>query len=180
MASVKCRPAMNVDPSNAVISAFEHEDGLRLSAWLESIRWFCYCFLFALLPFAINFVVALVRLEEGSRLAWTDIIQIPSLIFVGIFVCGTVLERLSAFRPATMKHDIVSLVGTFVYLMASILLAIAYTLCRDLPAGRGGASDTRLLMSILCVVCCIVVFSIALYWWLHYRDFSRREKGAVN
>lgn len=180
MASVKWIGKADNTEVGPVVRTYIREREIRFDAFLELVRWFTYSFLFSLLPFLINVLVIVFRDRPHPQITIGAVFQIPGLIFVGIFVCGTILERLSEFKPKRKSHKLFSGLGTFLYLVVALLLSVSYALCRDTAVGGGGAYDRLILVGSISVICIIAAISALVYWLVHVHDFCRRRVAAIS
>jgi uncharacterized membrane protein YdjX (TVP38/TMEM64 family) len=142
-------------------------------------RWLMYTIGFTLIPFGMN---ALVLLLYGYPVELKTVFEIRTLLFLGIVVCGTLLERLGAFLPKRRLEQAVRALGTWLYSVSALFLAAAYALRTDpglLSGGppvvaAGGAVDVVILRLASLLVIALVCTGAAMYLFVHYFDFSRR------
>ena len=175
IATFKYRPQEQALAIEKVLRARRREGGYAGRAFEELIRWFCFSVLFSLIPFVLRLWIQ-VRAEVPIRqINWALVFDEATLLFVGIFICGTVIERLHSFHSKRSIGRTISNLCLFFYYTATILLSVSYYDAITNSAGGGGGISAYKLLIAGGAVCVLLLFGGLIYWTLHYRQY----KGGV-
>jgi|GEM_PF-4240562 len=147
----------------------EHANG-------KLLHWCLYTIGFSLLPFLFNWTILTFDGDPLTYPTLQNVFQVQSLMFAGLIVCGTILERLGSVDTRNKRHRSLRTFAIFLYSSAAMVLAIAYALCTR-NSMSGGAYDHGLIISSMVLVGLVILVSAGVYWLMHYRHFSTQEAG---
>ena len=175
MSSQKWHPDSEQHRENllALREASQRRRLIRQDAGEELVDWLLYTIGFAMVPFLMNVVVLFFL--SIDRLNVKNIIQVQTVVFLGIMVCGTLLERLSSFDSRSSFHRKMCKLGTWAYTVAALMLAGGYALCTWQSAGGGGSYNPYVIGVAAAFVGVLVFVSAGIYWLLHYGWYSPRK-----
>lgn len=169
-----------------VVQQIEKRDRAILAeANTELMHWVLYSIGFSLLPFALNALVLWLDLNPATPVTLRTVFQLRTIIFLGIYVCGTLLERINTYKPSGDLQEKLCTLGFWLYVVAAILLSAAYALIRDpvttgdiASVGGGGSVEISLLVTFAIFMICLIAASAVVYWLLHYNYYCRIPRRA--